>query len=106
MNHYTYINCECKTEGLLIEQDDDHYVVSFLGSKKECFVLSWWNRARYIFKVLFTGRAYNDQIILSQANANTLVNFLSSSSPDTSSATFTVDELYMQDEKGDTGPII
>lgn len=71
--------CDCKTEVLVIEYDHELKIAdlciyeSYL--KKN---LSFWDRIRYIVKIVLTGKPYHDQIILTQKQLKDIKNFCAS----------------------------
>ena len=73
-----FIPCECLTEGLGVDYyaDDNHYYFSYWSRGFRTGKLPLWQRLRYAFHVLFTGTAFNDEIILNRKRANKLCEFL------------------------------
>jgi hypothetical protein len=73
-----FIECQCHGEGLGIDYyaDDNHYYFSYWSRGFRNGKLSFWQRLRYIFYVLFTGKPFNDELILDGGSANQLRSFL------------------------------
>lgn len=70
-----YINCECGTEILRIEYDeqDEFYYLSIYKLDKEH---SLRNKLRYIWKIIKIGEPYEDQIVITKKQISKLSNFL------------------------------
>lgn len=95
MNDMIYIPCECHTEGVVINHDDetDTFDLSFVTNNKCALQLGWIERFKLCCKVLMTGKIYNDQVIISKQSANLMINHLIKHGADTHSIeTYTVDE--------------
>lgn len=103
-----FIQCECKTEGLLVEYDreTDTFNASLMATSYHNFATNIWTRLKTIWFVLTRKNIYNDQIVLSKQNARELNKFFTQYGAEYFSATsFTIDELY-QEHDGDGQPII
>lgn len=76
-NKKLFLLCSCGTETIMIESDRDYknfyaafYKLGFTGK------LSFKQRLRYIFKVLFSGEPYNDMTVLTIEDIESLYSFL------------------------------
>jgi hypothetical protein len=102
-----YIPCECGSEGLLIDHYDDSYNISMLHTSHEQFKMGWINRVKHACRVLFTGKIYHDQMIISHDSAKMLVNFFLRTGTNTETVkSYTVDELYIDGQETNSEPII
>jgi hypothetical protein len=77
-NKNIFIKCECDTEGVFICYDDqtDLFDMSFMSAHPDSFTISWMERVKNAFRLLFTGRLYHDQLVISPEQAKKMVNFL------------------------------
>lgn len=90
-----YIQCSCYSEGMLVEYDEEDklYYISYLGSCKESFVMTWRNRLRSIVRILTKGRIYTDQLVMRAAPMRELITFLRNTGIETDNIeTYTVGE--------------
>ena len=95
MNDMIFIPCECHTEGVVINHDDetDTFDLSFVTNNKHALQLGWIERFKLCWQVLKNGKIYNDQVIISKNSANMMVDHLIKHGTDTHSIeTYTVDE--------------
>lgn len=95
MNDMIYIPCECHTEGVVINHDDETktFDLSFVTNNKHALQLGWIERFKLCWRVLTTGKIYNDQVIISKQSAKLMVNHLIKHGVDIHSIeTYTVDE--------------
>jgi hypothetical protein len=73
-----FIKCECHGEGMGVDYDaeDGYYYFSYwkYGISNES--LSWRDRLRYCWHVLTKGKAFNDEVVLTQESADKLIDFL------------------------------
>lgn len=91
-----FIKCECGSEGLFVEHEEGMYYISIVSSHEHQFKLSWLSRLKIALKIFFTGKLYNDQIILSKHEANKLVGYLHDTGTNYETVkSYTVDEMYM-----------
>lgn len=71
--------CDCQNETLIIEYDHELKMADLaiykLYSKKN---LGIWDRIRYSFHILITGKPYSDQMVLTQKHLKEIKNFCSS----------------------------
>jgi hypothetical protein len=73
----TYIECSCCSEGLQVDYDkEDRFTylsIYYIGkpSKRDL-----WTRIKWAWKVLWTGEAYNDQLILNEVEVERLLDKL------------------------------
>lgn len=75
----TYIKCECGTEVLHLEDDNEMkqiYVSVYThGSFVDCR-LSWKEKFRYCWQVLTKGKPFSDQMVISHETSGKLVEFI------------------------------
>lgn len=77
-NKTLFILCSCGSEVLYIDYDhelnlaDLAIFTNFYGHK-----MSWYQKLRYCYAVLFFGRPYFDQIVLKDSQLKTLKDFIS-----------------------------
>lgn len=77
-NKTLFILCSCGSEVLYIEYDHDLNLAdlaiftNFYGHK-----MSWYQKLRYCYNVLFLGQPYYDQIVLSDKDLKNLKDFIS-----------------------------
>lgn len=71
-----FFMCECNSEVLVTQKyDDDDFIYVAIhshGYRK----MNLWERIKYAFNYIKTGRAYEDEIVLSNDNANDLGEWL------------------------------
>lgn len=100
-----FIKCECGTEGVLLEKDDDlgGFVMSFFGTSIYTFAKgSLWQRFRLALRVMFKGRLYHDQILISKENAKEICQYFGNNGVDGYNVnTYTMDELYQALQQND-----
>ena len=71
--------CECNSETLIAQRFDDEWddyiylSIHSLGYKRR---MNFWERVKYALKYIKTGRAYEDEIVLSKESAEDLGNWL------------------------------
>jgi len=70
-----FIKCDCHTEILNIERDDDVGMYYFCIYEVDKNKMDWKQRFRYCWKVLTSGKAFNDQMVLSEQSMNELAEF-------------------------------
>jgi hypothetical protein len=74
-----YIACSCGTEGLYLikynDEDDVYLSIWQMGYNKNN-KLSWYQRLRYVWKIISTGTPYNDQIVLDNDACKKIVDFI------------------------------
>ena len=75
---FIFIKCECHGEGLGVDYDkeDGQYYFSYWSAGLSNKHLSWRERIRYCWSALTKGKAFNDEIILSEESAQVLVDFI------------------------------
>ncbi len=73
-----FIKCECEGEGMGIDFDPECglYCFSYWYRGLSNRPLSWRERIRYCWRVLTKGKAFEDEVILSQASVNELIDHL------------------------------
>lgn len=74
-----FIKCKCNGEGMSVEHDtfDNSYYFAYWKSGFRPVYMSWRERLRYCWHVIRTGKAYTDELILSQQDVDELHDFLS-----------------------------
>jgi hypothetical protein len=73
--------CDCRSEVLAIEYDNEIEMAEFAVYENRASYnrkLSFWQRLRYIYKVLVSGEPYSDQIMLNKNQIKELKGFLGS----------------------------
>lgn len=72
-----YYSCVCRNEILVIERDEQdveerqfNIAIYTLGKPES----SWWNRLRYIWRIITTGSPYGDCMILENDDMERLAN--------------------------------
>lgn len=73
-----YIPCECHTEGIVVQHDDEcnTFNISFVANSKHAFQMNWWERIKTACKLIVSGRMYVDQVIINKQSAAHLINHL------------------------------
>jgi hypothetical protein len=73
-----FIECECHSEGLGIDYDSDdgYYYFSYWSRGFRNGKLPFWQRLRYILHLAFTGKPFNDELVLNRDSSNKLCEFL------------------------------
>ena len=73
-----FIECECHEEAMGVDYDveDKLYYFSYWSSGLSNRKLTWKERVRYCWNVLRKGKAFNDEVILNQINAEKLLDFI------------------------------
>jgi hypothetical protein len=75
-NKTEFILCDCGSEILLIDYDNDLKLADFCIFKFRPDVLSFWQRMRYIFRILIYGKPYSDQMVLTDNQLKQLRDYL------------------------------
>jgi hypothetical protein len=77
-NESIFIKCECQGEGMGIDYDreDKLFYFSYWSYGFSNRKMSLKERLRYSWEVLRKGKAFNDELILSENQATKLENFL------------------------------
>lgn len=78
-NKTTFILCDCRSEVLVLDHDFEYELtelsiyenMSSYGHK-----MSFWQKLRYIYRVLVHNRPYSDQIILNKQQLKDLGSFI------------------------------
>lgn len=76
-----FIPCDCQTEVLYIEYDNDIRMADVALYEYRGYIvgrMSFWQRLRYCWKILSSGRPYCDQLVLNLQQLKELKSFLSS----------------------------
>ena len=73
-----FIQCECHGEGMGVDYDkeDGFYYFSYWNCGLSNGPLTWKQRFRYCWNVIFKGKAFNDELLLNQQSADKLIDFL------------------------------
>ena len=78
-----YIKCECYSEGIEFQYfnedtSDKGFYVNYwkYGIGGRYSDVSWWDRIRFAWKLLFKGTLHGDQIILSVKDAKSMKQYL------------------------------
>ena len=73
-----FIKCECQGEGMGVyyDSEDGYYYFSYWRHGLSNRKLSWNERIRYCWNVFTKGRAFNDELLLSQKSTDELIDFL------------------------------
>lgn len=77
-----FLRCDCHGEAMMVEEWDDisfklqDFYFSYWNSGSQGMSMMWKDRLRVIWKVLTTGRAYSDQVILCRPKVKKLVEYL------------------------------
>lgn len=75
----TFVPCDCKSEILYIEYDHEWKIADFCiyyTNSGYANNLSIYQKLRYIWRVLFYGKVYSDQIMLTDKQLKELKKFL------------------------------
>lgn len=80
-NKTSFILCDCKSEVLVLEYDDEYDLMEmsiYENLSSYSHKMSFWQKLRYIYQVLVKSRPYSDQIILNKEQIKHMTNFLTS----------------------------
>lgn len=80
-NKTSFILCDCKSEVLVLEYDDEYNLMElsiYENLSSYSHKMSFWQKLRYIYQVLVKGRPYSDQMILNKEQIKHMANFLTS----------------------------
>ena len=80
-NKTSFILCDCRSEILVLDHDFEYELTElsiYENMSSYNYKMSFWQRLRYIYRVLAYGRPYSDQIILNKDQLVELKNFLNS----------------------------
>ena len=74
----TFIHCSCHGEAMGIDYDpeDNLYYFSYWAPGLSNRKLGWKEKLRYCWQVIRKGKAFEDELILTQSGVDTLVAFL------------------------------
>lgn len=68
--------CECGTDGIHVEYDEKYKEYDFCiwtqSDRYSLGPLTWYDRLRFCYQILKTGRPWGDSVILSEKNAEEL----------------------------------
>lgn len=79
--HTLFTLCSCHNEILLIEYDHDIKMADLaIYERGVCFKtkMSLWQKIRYCWKVLYSGRPYSDEIMLDKKQLLEIKSFIDS----------------------------
>lgn len=73
-----FFECECHSEGMLVSKWDDEEQVNFSFWKQGMnpINMTWRDRMRLIWKILYDGQIYDDEVILSDIETKKLIGWL------------------------------
>jgi hypothetical protein len=80
-NKTSFILCDCKSEVLVLEYDDEYDLMEmsiYENLSSYSHKMSFWQKLRYIYQVLVKSRPYSDQMILNKEQIKHMANFLTS----------------------------
>lgn len=80
-NKTVFILCDCKSEILVLDHDAEYGLTElsiYENMSSYSHKMSFWQKFRYIYRVLIHNRPYSDQIILNSNQLAELYNFLDS----------------------------
>lgn len=80
-NKTTFILCDCRSEVLVLDHDSEYGLTElaiYENMSSYSYKMSFWQKLRYIYRVLVHNRPYSDQIILNSNQLAELYNFLGS----------------------------
>lgn len=72
-----YIRCDCGSEILSLQYDSEIEMLELAVYSNSPF-MSFWQKMRFIFKLMVSGRPYNDQMMISKNQIQNLIKFLNS----------------------------
>lgn len=78
-NKTIFVLCECGSEVLVLEHDSEYDLTElsiYENLSSYAHKMSFWQRLRYIYRVLVYGRPYSDQIVLSKEQLKDLSSFI------------------------------
>lgn len=78
-NKTTFILCDCRSEILVLDHDFEYGLTElsiYENMSSYNNKMSFWQKIRYIYQVLFKGRPYSDQIVLSNNQIKDISSFL------------------------------
>ncbi len=70
--------CECHGEGMLVTKfaGENQFYFSYWGQGFHPKAQSFWDRIRGCWKIITTGNAYDDELVLSAETAKKMAHFL------------------------------
>ena len=73
-----FIKCACEGEGMSVNYDpkDNYYYFSYWSYGLSNRKMSWRQKIRYCWEVLWHGKPFNDELMLTRDQAIRLENFL------------------------------
>lgn len=73
----TFLQCECQQEVITLQKYDSEEVIELsIWQSGFSYPLSFIKRLRFCFSILFKGRPYGDQVVLSKKNARRVAEVL------------------------------
>lgn len=75
---YKYFTCECHTDVLRIDKDEEDNLIYFSMYSRGQHVPkpNLFNRIKYIFNYLRTGRIYSDQFVFTKDTAKEIADYI------------------------------
>ena len=74
-----YIKCDCHSEVLNFEYGQFEYEGYCVSIYTDGFTnKSWYQRLRYCWRIISTGRPFNDQLMINYTKAEELADFINS----------------------------
>lgn len=80
-NKTIFILCDCRSEILVLDHDSEYGLTElsiYENMSSYNHKMSFWQKLRYVYRVLIHNRPYSDQIILNSNQLTELYNFLDS----------------------------
>lgn len=78
-NKTTFILCDCRSEILVLDHDSEYGLTElsiYENMSSYSHKMSFWQKLRYIYRVLVHNRPYSDQIILNNEQLKDLAMFI------------------------------
>lgn len=78
-NKTIFILCDCRSEVLVLDHDSEYGLTElsiYENMSSYNHKMSFWQKLRYIYRVLVHNRPYSDQIILTNAQLKDLAMFI------------------------------
>lgn len=78
-NKTTFMLCDCGGEVLIVDYDPEYELADlciYESIQSYNYKMSFWQKLRYIYRVLWCNRPYSDQIVLNREQLKDLNSFL------------------------------
>ncbi len=78
-NKTLFMLCDCKNEVLVLEYDHEYDFTElsiYESISSYGYRMSFWQKLRYIYRILVNGKPYSDQIILNKEQLKDLSSFI------------------------------